>query len=272
MSSAPLLKSRLDIVTNNVSSALATQSVPTELQDALVEAVSTMSKLYMQNDLRPSELNAGDFIEATVRILQWLATGKHTPLEKSLPPMPTWVQNMESSSLNDSLRITIPKLINAMYTVRSRRGVSHIAGEVSANKVDAMLLLTTSRWILAEFVRLYHKTSHDEAQRAVDLLALAETPIIEDFEGVRRVITAHSLTIPAQIMLLLLNAGTTASTLDDMVDSIQGTPAAIRKAARRLHVKKYAHIYTDNRITLTGLGRTEAVKLMEEALATKEDK
>ncbi len=270
MSSVPIRNSRLDTITSNVSSALTTQSVPTDLQKALVDAVTTMSKLYMQNDLRPSELNVGDFIEATVRILQWLATGRHTPLGRTLPPMPTWVQNMESSSLNDSLRITIPKLINAMYTVRSRRGVSHIAGEVSANKVDAMLLLTTSRWILAEFVRLYHNTGHDEAQHAVDLLALAETPIIEDFEGTQRVITAHSLTIPAQIMLLLLNAGSTVSTLDDMVGSIKGTPPAIKKAARRLHDKKYAHIYPDNRITLTGLGRAEAVKLMEEA-STKED-
>lgn len=272
MSSLQPTNSRLDVVASNVSSALATQAVPSELQEALVEAVSTMSKLYMRNDLRPSELNAGDFIEATVRILQWLATGKNTPLGKTLPPMPSWVQNMENSTLNDSLRITIPKLINAMYTVRSRRGVSHIAGEVSANKVDAMLLLTTSRWILAEFVRLYHKTSHDEAQRAVDLLALADTPIIEDFEGVNRVITAHALTIPTQILLLLLNAGATELKLDNMVSSIKGTPPAIKKAARRLHDKKYAHIYSDNRIVLTGLGRAEAVKLMEEASLTKEGK
>src|SRR6185312_2433347 len=164
MSSVAASKSRLDIIADNVRSALATQSVPIELQDALVDAVRTMSKLYIQNDLRPSELNAGDFIEAVVRILQWLATGKYTPLRRSLPAMPTWVENMEKSSLNDGLRIVVPKLINAMYSVRSRRGVSHIAGEVSANKVDAMLLLTNSRWVLAEFVRLYHRVAdHDEA-------------------------------------------------------------------------------------------------------------
>lgn len=269
MSSVPQNNTQLDVVKANVASALATQSVPQELQDALVEAVGVMSKLYMQNDLRPSELNAGDFIEATVRILQWLATGKYTPLGKTLPSMPAWVTSMENSTLNDTLRITIPKFINAMYTVRSRRGVSHIAGEVSANKVDAMLLLTTSRWILAEFVRLYHKTSHDEAQRAVDLLSLSETPIVEDFEGVKRVITAHNLSIPVQIMLLLLNEGTTSPTLEDMVNSIKGTPAAIRQAARRLHDKNYVHIYTDGRLMLTGLGRAEAVREMHSASSTK---
>jgi len=178
---------------------------------------------------------------------------------------------MENSTLNDSLRITVPRLVIAMYTVRSRRGVSHIASEVSANKVDAMLLLTTSRWILAEFVRLYHNTSHDEAQRAVDLLALAETPIVEDFEGVSRVITYRSLAIPSQILLLLLNISGSVSTLEDMVNSIKGTPAAIRRASRRLHEENRVHVYPDNRITLTGLGRGRALELTEELSIIKEN-
>jgi len=224
-----------------------------------------MSKLYIQNDLRPSELNAGDFIEAVVRILQWLATGKYTPLRRSLPAMPTWVENMEKSSLNDGLRIVVPKLINAMYSVRSRRGVSHIAGEVSANKVDAMLLLTNSRWVLAEFVRLYHRVAdHDEAQRAVDLLALAETPIIEDFDGTSRVITGKTLPIPSQLLLLLMNSPGSELAFEDMLASIKGRSAAIKQAARRLDTRNLVHIFDDQRIRLTGLGRTEATKLLEQ--------
>lgn len=265
MSSAPARKSQLDVVADNVTSALATQSVPAELVTALVESVSTMSKLYMQNDLRPSELNAGDFIEAVVRILQWLSTGSYTPLKRSLPPMPKWVGDMEKSALNDGLRIGVPKLLNAMYAVRSRRGVSHIAGEVSANRVDAMLLLTNSRWILAEFVRLYHNVSnHDEAQHAVDLLAVAETPIIEDFEGVNRVITAKPISIPNQMLLLLLNSASSELAMIDLLASIKGKPPIIKQAAKRLDTKNLVHVYDNQRVKLTGIGRAEAAKIMTE--------
>jgi hypothetical protein len=264
MSSAPVSKSRLDVVADNVRSALGTQSVPDELVNALVESLRTMSKLYMQNDLRPSELNAGDFIEAVVRILQWLSDGKYTPLKRSIPSMPKWVEDMEKTKLNDGLRIGVPKLLNAMYAVRSRRGVSHIAGEVSANRVDAMLLLTNSRWILAEFVRLYHKSDHDEAQRAVDLLALAQTPIIEDFEGINRVITSKPTSIPDQVLLLLLHAVTSEMAMADLTESIKAKPAVIKQAIKRLDAKSMVHIYDNQRVKLTGLGRADAAKTMAE--------
>lgn len=240
------------------------QAVPAELQDALVEAVQNVSRLYVQNDLRPSELNAGDFIEAAVRILQWLATGTYTPIHRSLPTMPVWIEAMERSSLNDSLRVNVPKVINAMYSIRSRRGVSHIAGEVSANRVDAQLLLTNCRWILAEFVRLYHGLDdHNEAQKTVDLLALSETPIIEDFDGVQRVVTTQTLPIPSQVSLLLRNSSSSELTLEELGKSIKARPDAIRQAVRRMEAKNFAHLFDDGRVRLTGIGRTYAAGLIQ---------
>ena len=265
MSSASRHKSQFEVISTRLRAALDQVAVPRELQDALLLAVENMSTRYAQNDLRPSELNAGDFIEACVRILQFVGTGSFTPLHRTLPSMPDWLRTMENTTVDDSLRINIPKLIDAMYAVRNRRGVSHIAGKVTANKPDAMLVLTNTRWILAEFVRIFHNIAdHEEAQRAVDLLAMNETPVIENFEGIRRVITAKSEPVTNQMLVLLLTSAEGELSKSDLVESIRSTPSNFKVAIKRLEGKNYVHVYNDERVKITVLGRTAAAKILHD--------
>lgn len=260
MSSVSKHKSQFEAISENLREALNQVSVPAELQNALLDSVDTMTEKFIQNDLRPSELHGGDFIEASVRVLQFVATGVYTPLGRTLPNMPNWIRTMEASSLDDSLRINVPKALDAMYAIRNRRGVSHIAGKVSANKPDAIMLLTTTRWILAEFVRIFHNVAdHEQAQRAVDLLAMVEVPLIENFEGVRRVISTRSVAATDQILILLATAEESVLKKLDLEVSIRSSKENLKRAITRLEQRDLIHVFNDNRIKLTGLGRSKAI-------------
>lgn len=270
MRSASRPKSQLNLVNENLRNALSIAKVPLELQDSLATAVQSMATRYSQNDLRPSELNAGDFIEAAVRILQFLSFGVYTPLDKSLPSMPEWLKTMESAKVDDSFRINVPRVLNAMYSIRSRRGVSHIAGKVSANRSDAGLLLTNARWVLAEFVRLLHdEKDHEKAQRAVDLLATVEAPIVEDFDGVRRVITGRKVPAPSQVLVLLLTAANFRLSELELQESVSATEKNLRMAVRRLSDRDHVHVFPDGAVQLTGVGRRVANSLIETLIASK---
>lgn len=248
----------------SLRSAFASKNVPTELQDAVCGSLKEMLVHYNKGDMRPSELNAGDFSEAVVRLLQWLSTGKYTPIGRTLPSMDVFLKQMESTSIDDTLRIHIPRSLFAMYGVRSRRGVGHLPGSISANAVDATLLLTMSRWILAEFIRLFHGKNHAEAQKAVDLLAVQEVPLVEQFEDARRVVTERRLSLPNQIVILLVSVESNTLRREDLQRFTRSSKTNLSVALKRLDNRNILHQYDDGRVTLTRLGHKQASQLIQQ--------
>lgn len=254
--------SSLGQIESTLRSAFATKNVPTEVQDAVCEAVRDMLTRYIKGDMRPSELHAGDFIEAVVRLLQWLATGTYTPIGKSLPPMDVFLKKMETTKVDDTLRIHIPRCLYAMYGVRSRRGVGHLPGKISANKVDATLLLTIARWVLAEFIRLFHGKGHADAQEAVDLLAVQEVPLVEEFEETKRVITKMKISLPNQVLILLASVESSTLYREELQRFTKSSTTNVRVALKRLDARNLVHLYDDGRVTLTRLGQKDASQLI----------
>lgn len=203
-----------------------------------------------------------------MRILQHLATGKYTALGKTLPSMPVFLQNMQGSQLDDSLRIHVPRQLQGIYDVRSRRGVGHLPGPVSANRPDAELLLMVSRWVLAEFVRILSPSSnHTDAQKAVDLLAVHDSPLVQDFEGAKRVISTKALSVSARILILLFNLDSDACHEVDLVEWVRAPRKSVIQELSRLDRRDMIHRFPDGRATLTSLGRIKASELVAELSA-----
>ncbi len=243
-------------------SALASQSIPGELQDALLASVSDMFDHYQAGRLRPSELSGGDFVEAAFRILQQLDVKKYTPLGRPLPSTDQLVAQMQKSSLDDSLRIHIPLLLQTMYGLRNRRGVGHLPGPISANQPDAAFLLAGSKWILTEFIRLFHTSSHQVAQTVVDSLAKRHVPLVQDFEGALRVVARSRLSIPESVLVLLYAAQPSTVTGEQLRDWTRGHPRLVIQAIRRLDERNLLHEFRDGRIVLTAPGEEEAERLL----------
>jgi hypothetical protein len=249
-------------------SGLAAQSVPQDLIDALISSVSQMIDNFVRGHLRPSELNGGDFAEAVVRILQFLASGVSTPLGNSLPRMDQSLQQFLGSSLDDSLRVHLPRLVQATYDIRNRRGVGHLPGPISANQSDAELLLAITKWILAEFLRLFHASSHQEAQAVIDTMVRRHVPVVEDFEGTLRIVTRANPSLPNRLLALLLAAEHSQPKIEVLSQWARAPRKQVTTALRRLDGRNLIHRYVDGRIALTSVGREEAERLVS-ALALR---
>ena len=186
-------------------------SIDAVLVERLLECYSELKQNYYLGKHKPSELDSAHFAELVMRILQYITNPGHsfTPLGKRLDNFDKEVARLAqlpAAGFHDSIRLHIPRALQAIYGVRSRRGVAHIGGDVSPNLSDSTFLTATCDWIMTEFVRLYYTSSLEEAQKLVDSIAERKAPIIQDFSGYLKVLNPK-LSVPNKILLLLYYRG-----------------------------------------------------------------
>jgi hypothetical protein len=79
--------------------------------------------------------------------------------------------------------------------------------------MDAVFVLTSCNWIMAELVRVFHNVPVAEAQGIVDELVERRVPLLWVGEDVRRVLDTK-LSLRQQILLLLCTSPGKTSTSD----------------------------------------------------------
>lgn len=92
-----------------------------------------------------------------------------------------------NTTLHDSLRYYIPRLLVVLLDVRNRRDVAHVGGDVNPNLSDALFVAHTTDWIMTEIVRVYFQCPINEAQRVANSLNETRVPIIANVDGFLRV-------------------------------------------------------------------------------------
>lgn len=214
----------------SLKAQIAAASAP-DLANELVAAYEELKSRYFRRDFRPSQLEGGRFAEAAFRILQFVATGRFTPVGRSLPKVPDLLQALQSAdanSVHESVRLHIPRVLAAVYDVRNRRDVGHIAADVDANSMDAELVVAACNWVLAEFVRLFHQCSPEEAQAYVEAIVRRQAPLVQVFGEVPFVLRAN---LPArdEILLLLYHQGEIGASIDQLDEWV---PTAERNVIR----------------------------------------
>jgi hypothetical protein len=166
-------------------------SLPAGLRGELVAAFGEIVRNHAEGRWEPAELNGGKLCEITYCILRGITEGQF-PSKASKP------RNMVSACLAlgqvpktsapRSVRIQIPRMLVALYEIRSNRSVGHVGGEVDPNHMDAMCVLQMGKWIMAELVRVLHDLPVDEAVVLVDGLVEREVPLVWKVDGKRRVL------------------------------------------------------------------------------------
>ncbi len=98
--------------------------------------------------------------------------------------------------------VTIPRALSFLYTLRNKRGIAHVGGDVDANQIDAVACLRIADWCLCELIRIVHALSLEEAQALLDAIAARQLPQIWSVVGKKRVLD-NSLDYKSQTLLLL---------------------------------------------------------------------
>jgi hypothetical protein len=102
----------------------------------------------------------------------------------------------------ESARLILPRAIDFIYTLRNKRDIGHVGGDVDANEIDAATCVRAVDWCVAELIRIYHNLSLEEAQEILDSLVVRQLPVVWQVGGIKRVLLTN-LTLKEQTLCLL---------------------------------------------------------------------
>ncbi|HML40876.1 MAG TPA: hypothetical protein PKD23_09350 [Bellilinea sp.] len=209
MSDAPLL-----------DKALA--NVDTKFRSKVISNYLELKKRFQQasydNSYDASGLSAGKFCENILRLLQFQLTGTYIPFGQKIPNFLDEVdklQKLPSSKGNESSRIIIPRALLFLYTLRNKRGIGHVGGDVEANQIDASTIVKNADWVICELIRIYHQLSLEEAQDIVDSISAKNLPDIWEVNGKKRILR-EGLAYKDKVLLLAYSEPQTSVMVEDL--------------------------------------------------------
>jgi hypothetical protein len=180
------------------------QNIPASLSEPLLAAFNQIVKNFRERRWEPAELNGGKLCEVVYSIVRG-------HVENKFPDKPEKPRNMvdacraleaENKRVGRSICVQIPRVLVALYEVRSNRGVGHVGGDVDPNHMDAVLVLSMAKWLMAELIRIFHGIETSEATQAVESLIDRTIPIVWKVAGRDRVLIP-SLSMKEKVLAIL---------------------------------------------------------------------
>jgi len=198
----------------------ALKGVPEGLRGPLLEEFNKLARHYRESRWEPAELNGGKVCEIVYSILRGHVDG-------AFPATPSKPSNMvdacnalaNASAYPRAIRIQIPRMLVALYEIRNNRNVGHVGADVDPNHMDATVVHSMVKWIMAELVRIFHAISPEEATAVVDALTEREVPLLWHIGDRTRVLGAGLSAKDKTLALLYGSLG--ALSVRDIAGSIE---------------------------------------------------
>ncbi len=235
-----------------------------KLVDELLAAYVEAKRNFQLGGLRLNAVEGGRFCEAAFRMLEERTAGAFTALGKKLDTdkLIERLRTLPAAAHNDSIRLHIPRALRVVYDIRNNRDAAHLADGIDPNRQDATLVTSVLDWVLAEFVRLSHNVTADEAQRIIEELVTRQVPAIQDFAGFLKVLRP-GLRSSDHVLLLLYQRGQSGATLDELLAWARPDMRTNLRTTLRRMTDDRAHIhFDDSRYFLTDEGAREVESRM----------
>jgi len=173
------------------------------LAAAIVNSYVELETNHFTRAWKTSELDAGHFVEAVRRFIEFKLFSAYPPIGRTLSAFnEAAFKKYENASGDEAYRIHIPRVLFAIYGIRNKRGVGHLS-LIKPGKIDASLILHSAKWVLAEIVRLNSTQSAQETERLLDDIIERKLDAVWEINGTSRIII-DGLTIDEKVLLLLL--------------------------------------------------------------------
>jgi len=150
-----------------------------------------------------------------------------------------------------------------VYDIRNKRDAAHLSDGIDPNTQDASFVATTLDWVMAEFVRLYHNVSADEAHGIIEDLVARRAPAVENFDGFLKVLRPD-LKVRAFLLLVLYERGSIGATYGELSEWAQPTMRKNLKRALNQLADELALVHFDTKkywLTRLGIQEVEKSKL-----------
>lgn len=216
--------------TSSASKALdvALAGVPKDIRGRITSSFVEVQQRYLDAEFSDRSydsigLSAGKFCEAVLRCLQQQLTGTHVPFGAHLKDFASECRKLEqqpSTTGPESLRIIIPRALLFAYTVRNKRGIGHVGGDVDANRTDMGAIQASVVWIVCELIRVFHGVSLEEAQALVDSLNTRKMPLVWEVMGRKRVLRTD-INFREKALMLLYTAQHDGILIEDLFEWVE---------------------------------------------------
>lgn len=247
--------------------ATALANVPTVFRSKLVQSYLDLKKNAAEARYDAAGLAAGKLCEVVLRLLQQNVHGSFTPFGTKINNYADETRRLitaPATSGNESERVVLPRALLFLYTMRNKRGIGHIGGDVDANGIDIATMAKTADWIVCELIRINHGLSLEEAQDIVDGISVRQLPTIWEVSGKKRVLK-DGLNAKEQALLLLYSSQDSAVLLEDLCDWVEYlNPRRFKSTIiKGLHKQRFLEFDTDSESLILS---PKGVKYVEENL------
>lgn len=177
-------------------------------------------------------LSSGKFCETVYRFLELEIYKKYTPFSTHIPNFPNALEKLSQSPKNsglESLRVIIPRVLLLIYTLRNKRGIGHVGGDIEANQIDVSTIVKNVDWVICELIRIYHNLPISEAQLIIDTLNIKVIPDIWSVNGKRRVLRGN-LKFNELVLVILYNEIDNKANWKDLFDWTEYSNPSMFKA------------------------------------------
>ncbi|WP_043766591.1 hypothetical protein [Algiphilus aromaticivorans] len=210
----------------------ALSGIDQNVRKKIVGSYIDLKRNLAESRLDAAGLNAGKLCEAVIRHLQITAFGSNTPFGRKIPNFADECRKIicapSGANITESEKAILPRALVFLYTMRNKRGIGHIGGDVDPNAIDGALIGRVSDWIVCELIRVNHNLSLEEAQDLVDGLAIRQLPDVWEVAGKKRVLR-DGMSAKDQLLLLLYSCQDQTVLVEDLVSWVEySNPAVLR--------------------------------------------
>lgn len=245
----------------------ALKNVDPKFRSKLIEQYLNVKRAIVEGRDEAVGVSAGKFCEVVLRFLQHEVHGAYTPFGQSINSFANECRKLieaQGRDIPEAIRVVMPRALVFIYTIRNKRGIGHVGGDVDANRIDAMTIARSCDWVTCELIRVFHGLSLEEAQDLVDGLSIRTMPDVWEVAGKRRVLR-NDLSAKQKVLLLTHQSLDGAILVEDLFDWIEYSNIAVFKSKVLVPLHKERLIEYDKdalAVTISPLG----VKLVEEAI------
>jgi hypothetical protein len=255
----------------------ALADVPKRFREKIVTAYLEIKKRYQESTLNRSfdaaGISAGKFCESILRFLQHQLTNQSIPFGRHVPNFNEECQkliNLPSAAGSESLRVVIPRALVFLYTMRGKRGIGHVGGDIEANGIDLATIVKISDWIMCELLRIFHNLPIEDAQALLDSISIKSNPIVWDISGKKRILRTD-LNYKQKILLLLYSSTESSALTEELCEWAEHPNASSfrRDVLRPMHRSRLIEYDGSNEIVyLSPLGLSEVETTLLQNIAT----
>ena len=233
---------------------------------AALSHFSAAKRKYQDGNWENSILKSGKFVEAVTKALLKFC-GKTLPRIRNFHAG-NFLRNLENepTSIDDTIRIVIPKCCLFIYEIASNRGARHDPDGIDPNEIDARATDILNSWVLGELIRFSSRRNKNprEAQELVEALASKTYPFFEEIDD-NFYVNMENLSAVKTALLILYGRHPRRTSEDFLCELVERHGFSSKNAKLAFIRIKYFCDINASGLKLRGLGRKKTEKILDDS-------